>query len=179
MNTALQSLKRIDETNFGANWNRREPSEPIPISEARSWRIRVTLQSETTSSALAASIPVMNSPAFRKLAEIASLQDGWDGEDADAPTAYAIARSFYLTDLIRLGTGGIEPIASMPLPDGGLQLEWQLPHGNFRYELEVAPDGELSLARIEEHDEERIFDLIGTIGLRDAAERIAHDLAQA
>jgi hypothetical protein len=82
-------------------------------------------------------------PAVRRIADIAELPAGLDGEDAAAPAPVAIGHALEL--LLHVSSLGIDgekigpPWTSAPIADGGLQLEWQAP--GARIEVQVAPDG--------------------------------------
>jgi|GEM_PF-3572685 len=119
------------------------------------------------------------SPAIRQLAEIAALTSGWDGDDANSPTAYAVARAFYLADLIRKMTevvlvNGRDPVASIPLSDGGIQIEWE--NESVRFEVEIEPDGSMSLLEVKKIDRVDRFHSHDKVSLREAAKLIGKSL---
>ncbi len=83
-------------------------------------------------------------PAFERIAEMAKLQANWDREHADPPTASAVSAA----DLLILavaeeqecrGRGRVGPTTSSPIPDGGIQVEWDGP--NARIDVQANPDG--------------------------------------
>jgi len=104
-------------------------------------------------------------PALKRLVEIADLPADWDAEGADPPSAKAVAAASYLIeaaadDQERRARGRIAPTTSSPIPDGGLQLEWQGP--GARIDVQANPDGSYGYlvkwgrddsARYEEADE--------------------------
>ena len=77
------------------------------------------------------------------LVELAGLEEGWDGQVALPPTRVAIARAYDLMIRVhgnlRQGKTLGAPELCAPIPDGGLQLEWQ--GAKWRVEVQVAPDG--------------------------------------
>ena len=84
--------------------------------------------------------------SFERLAELAELGPGWDGDDAAqvSPRSLDEARRFLLALQVSLPTAtpdGPQPDAIMPLLSGGVQLEWASPRGAL--EIEVKPDGTL------------------------------------
>src|SRR5262245_32260416 len=71
-------------------------------------------------------------PALARIVEMAKLPANRDGEDADPPTASAVAAACYLIAAVaerqpRRSSGSVLPAMSSPIPDGGLQLEWKSP----------------------------------------------------
>lgn len=83
-------------------------------------------------------------PARQRIAEIARLEQNWDGEDGDPPTAAAVAAACFLIEALaerreREGRAGIPPTTSSPIPDGGMQVEWRGPAA--RIDVQANPDG--------------------------------------
>lgn len=83
-------------------------------------------------------------PALQRIAEIARLEQNWDGEDANPPTAEAVAAACFLIEALaerreRVDRAGIPPTTSSPIPDGGLQVEWRGPAA--RIDVQANPDG--------------------------------------
>ena len=103
-------------------------------------------------------------PALSRIVEMAKLAPNWDGEDADPPTADAVAAACYLMEAVaaqrqQQGGVGIPPATSSPIPDGGLLIEWRGPAA--RIDVQANPDGSFgylakwdsgSAARFEEVD---------------------------
>jgi hypothetical protein len=103
-------------------------------------------------------------PALSRIVEMAKLSPNWDGEDAEPPTAEAVAAACFLIEAVaerRLQQGDvvIPPATSSPIPDGGLQIEWRGPAA--RIDVQANPDGSFgylvkwstgSTARYEETD---------------------------
>lgn len=103
-------------------------------------------------------------PALSRIVEMAKLAPNWDGEDADPPTAEAVAAACFLIEAVaerrqRLGGVGVPPATSSPTPDGGLLIEWRGPSASI--DVQANPDGTLgylvgwetgSAARYEEAD---------------------------
>jgi hypothetical protein len=82
--------------------------------------------------------------ALDRIAEMAKLPANWDREDADPPTALAVAGACSSIEAVaeaqaRRGRGCVAPATSSPIPDGGLQVEWEGP--NARIDVQVSPDG--------------------------------------
>ncbi len=77
------------------------------------------------------------------LVDLARLPPGWDGADAASPGPLAIASAYDL--LLRLlthehfGDSVSSPELGAPIPDGGIELEWQGPERLI--DIQVAPDG--------------------------------------
>lgn len=81
---------------------------------------------------------------FDRIVEMSKLPPNWDREDADPPTGRAVAAACHLISAVRserLGRGRLDgiPATSSPLPDGGLQVEWQ--GSNCRIDVQVNDDG--------------------------------------
>ena len=77
--------------------------------------------------------------AYAQLAAAAELADNWDGYGAKAmdPTAVRRMRRF----LAALQRDGFPAPRLVPIPDGGLQLEWT--RGATELEIELDPAGSL------------------------------------
>ena len=85
-------------------------------------------------------------PALSRIVEMAKLSPNWDGEDADPPTAEAVAAAYFLIEAVaerrqQQGHAGSPPLTSSPIPDGGLQIEWRGPTG--RIDVQANADGSL------------------------------------
>lgn len=83
-------------------------------------------------------------PAFRRIREMAELPPNWDAEGADPPTPQAVAAALYLIEAMAerqhaRGLGLTLPSTSSPIPDGGLQVEWQ--GRNAHIDVQANPDG--------------------------------------
>lgn len=110
-------------------------------------------------------------PSLLQLEELATLDASWDGEGAETISRIAVAKSARLAAQAR-ERFSVVPSFISPIPDGGLQIEWQTPIS--RLEVMVAPDGELAAllintaehllrSTIEEHDvsDTRVMSLLG------------------
>jgi hypothetical protein len=85
-------------------------------------------------------------PALSRIVVMANLSPNWDGEDAEPPTAEAVAAACFLIEAVadhrqREGHNGVPPTTSSPIPDGGLQIEWRGP--TARIDVQANPDGSL------------------------------------
>jgi hypothetical protein len=83
-------------------------------------------------------------PAVARIAEMAHLPRGWDGEDALPPIGPAVAEACRLIVAVaertrRAGGRAVAPWTSAPIADGGLQAEWLGP--GVRIEAQIGPDG--------------------------------------
>ena len=119
---------------------------------------------ETDAATIVSSEPALRS-AIDRIAEMAKLPANWDRADADPPTALAVGGACHLIEAVaadqaRRGRGRIAPATSSPIPDGGLQVEWEGPHA--RIDVQINPDGSYGFlatwgrgpdARYEEADE--------------------------
>jgi len=77
--------------------------------------------------------------ALKRLEAISVLQKDWDSYGGEAPAGAAIfaARKF-IADLDRIQKAA--PFFVAPIPDGGIQMEWQGRAGAL--EVEIAPTGD-------------------------------------
>jgi hypothetical protein len=94
---------------------------------------------QTQEAALVSLVPVIG-----RIRDMAHLAADWDGDDADAPTAPAVATACCLIKAVveaqeRRGRGRTVPSASAPLPDGGIGVEWSGRRG--RVDVQANPDG--------------------------------------
>lgn len=113
--------------------------------------------------------------ALVRIAELAELPANWDREGADPPTASAVAAACYLMEAVveareRRGLGRVSPTTSSPIPDGGLQVEWE--GADARIDVQVNPDGSYGflakwgagpMVRYEEADEAPIDTILALI----------------
>jgi hypothetical protein len=77
--------------------------------------------------------------ALRRLEEISSLQKDWDSYGAEAPAKAAIfAGRRFIASLDRLQKAA--PFFVAPIPDGGIQMEWQ--GQDVALEVEINPAGD-------------------------------------
>lgn len=114
-------------------------------------------------------------PAFDRIAEMAKLPANWDREDADPPTGSAVGAAAYLIEAVaealhRLRGERVAPETSSPIPDGGLQVEWE--GHNARIDVQINPDGSYGYlvkwdsgrdAKYEEADEAPVEKILGLI----------------
>jgi hypothetical protein len=85
-------------------------------------------------------------PAFERLARFAALEANWDAAGASPPSPLAVATACLLIEAVaeeheRLGGPRLAPDTSVPIADGGLQIEWT--GRAARIEVQIAPDGVL------------------------------------
>ena len=83
-------------------------------------------------------------PALKRLVDIARLPSVWDSAGADPPSAKAMAAACYLIEAVAVDQEDrarrrIAPTTSSPIPDGGLQVEWQ--GHDARIDVQANPDG--------------------------------------
>lgn len=114
-------------------------------------------------------------PALDRIAELAKLPAGWDREDAEPATAGSVAAACYLIEAVaetqeRRGFGRVSPATSSPIPDGGLQVEWE--GADARVDVQANPDGSYGFlakwgagagARYEEADEAPLSTILALI----------------
>jgi len=87
-----------------------------------------------------------------QLRELSRLERNWNSYGADPIAASAISHAANLI-AVMAERGSTEPWV-VPLPDGGVQVEWQ--GGAGRLDVEVAPDGALAYLLMHTvHGEER------------------------
>ena len=83
--------------------------------------------------------------ALARLDEFATLPENWDSYGATTPSTDTVeaARSLVLAvaEAANHGDSPVVPETSAPVPDGGIQVEWQGPAA--RIEVVLAPDGSL------------------------------------
>lgn len=75
---------------------------------------------------------------LQRLRELAQLKSGWDGFAANPLSSLAVA-SAVLAAFEVLSTYGEAPNFIAPIPDGGVQVEWE--SGESALELTIGPDG--------------------------------------
>lgn len=84
-------------------------------------------------------------PVLARLDEFATLPANWDSYGATTPTpgALDVARALVVavSEPAVHGDSPVVPEIFAPIPDGGIQVEWQGPAA--RIEVQVAPDGSL------------------------------------
>lgn len=77
-----------------------------------------------------ATLQATNSSAAERIKKLASLEPGWDGYGGVPPTQEAVkATAELLLETHRLTGGLLESPFIAPLPEGGLELEWELDSG--------------------------------------------------
>lgn len=114
--------------------------------------------------------------AVRSLDDLARLEPDWDSYDALPPTATAIqaARGFLLLVAERLEASGPEclrPFTVVPVPDGGVQIEWRSAVADL--EIEIGPDGTLSSLLIEHAATEPRYEEAHGLSCQDALRLVA------
>jgi hypothetical protein len=119
------------------------------------------------------SVPLLSS--LERIREMASLPADWDADGAESPTAVSVATACYLIEAVawvqeRQGHGRVAPTTSSPIPDGGLNVEWDGP--DARAAIQANPDGTLGYlirwglgpdGRYEEADEASLETVLGLI----------------
>jgi hypothetical protein len=87
--------------------------------------------------------PYPPTPFYDRLTELSKLQDGWLDGHGKSPTSEAITSASVLgAALPRAVTLHVYPTEA-----GGIAFEWKDQHGG--HEIEVLPDGHLSLMTVE------------------------------
>lgn len=112
-------------------------------------------------------------PSMLQLRKLAELNAGWDGEGAEPLSQRAVAEAALLAVEID-ERFRIFPCFVSPIPDGGVQIEWE--NAARRLEVMIAPDGEFAALLIdttrthhrdisELHDASRtaVFDLVSRL----------------
>lgn len=80
------------------------------------------------------------SEAVRAALALKDLPDDWEASGSPKPTITAINGAIAcIGNVANLGFEALTAPFVAPLPDGGVQLEWD--HGDRRLEIEVLPDG--------------------------------------
>jgi hypothetical protein len=97
--------------------------------------------------------------SFRRIGALLQLKSGWDSYGAEPISPVAANKAKDLLTSISAPLldfyPRILPYAIVPMPNGGVQLEWK---GAARdLEVEVAPDGKLSFLLAEGHGKHRHF----------------------
>lgn len=75
---------------------------------------------------------------LQRLEELAKLDSGWDGENARPLSSPADAHAAHTAYSV-LATYGHAPSFIAPIPDGGVQVEWE--SRDSALELTIGPDG--------------------------------------
>ena len=103
--------------------------------------------------------------ALQRLVDMAGLPSDWDSAGAEPPSVRAMAAACYLIEAVAVDQEDrarerVVPTTSSPIPDGGLQVEWQ--GHDARIDVQANPDGSYGYlvkggqgnsARYEEADE--------------------------
>ncbi len=76
---------------------------------------------------------------FQKVLRLEELPEGWDGQDSPAIQSAAIEGALRMLASVRVE--GSEDPSVVPVPGGGVQLEWRV--GGRDLEIEFLPDGSL------------------------------------
>ena len=104
-----------------------------------------------------------DSPWSTRLLELAQLKAGWlDGNGC--PVSFAALD--FARDLLRELTerSSSVPLPGIfPMPDGGVQLEWQDPTKNLVYSAEVSPELQITLYRLNTKTDEEEEDLTASL----------------
>ncbi len=99
-------------------------------------------------------------PAMERVFELARLPMDWDTYGAHPPTSLSVeAAHRLLMDVNNTwrGTFGeaVRPFVIVPLPRGGLQMEWR--NDAAEIEIEIGPGGQVGYLFIDKTGDERIF----------------------
>lgn len=101
-------------------------------------------------------IPIFGAWAIepiRTALELATLEAGWDAEGSPPPTREAVRVAInIITVIAELDIHDLPGPRIVPVPGGGVQLEWQL--GDRYLEIEVAPDGSAGYLAVSDTGEE-------------------------
>ena len=85
---------------------------------------------DTSINHVLATLQATNPEATERIKKLTSLEPGWDGYGGVAPTQKAIkVTAELLLETHRLTGGLLESPFIAPLPEGGLELEWELDSG--------------------------------------------------
>jgi hypothetical protein len=95
--------------------------------------------------------------AIRTIGAIAQAMPNWDsyGAEVTDSVAVATAREVVMSLYRLVGVGGV-PTDFLPLPNGGIQMEWKGAGGVL--ELEISPDSELHGLLVLGSRDERTFE---------------------
>jgi len=99
-------------------------------------------------------------PAMEHVAELGRLPMDWDTYGADPPTSLSVEAAYRLLMNVNdrgVGTFGeaMRPFVVVPLPRGGLQVEWR--NDAAEIEIEIGPDGHVGYLFIDKTGDERVF----------------------
>ncbi len=99
-------------------------------------------------------------PAMERVADLGRLPMDWDTYSADPPTSLSVEATHRLLKKINDRWGGafgeaVRPFIVVPLPRGGLQVEWR--NDAAEIEIEVGPDEHMSYLFIDKTGDERVF----------------------
>jgi hypothetical protein len=80
--------------------------------------------------------------ALRGVLQLAALPQDWDTYGSPSPSGTAVNASLAILNRVaKIGFEDLAPPHVVPVPGGGIQLEWQADEREL--ELEVSPDGTL------------------------------------
>lgn len=112
--------------------------------DQQGFAVQLTAAADTEAT-LAPSAPLKE--AFDQLDELERLPAGWDGVDADPVSSTAIRAAGKLLAEVRQSLSErhgalISPLAVVPTPDGGVQVEWV--RGLTELDVRIRPSGQIS-----------------------------------
>lgn len=111
-------------------------------------------------------------------ARFAGLEWDWDAYGAKPiqPAAIAGARGFLelLTRRYPMLDRALQPFAVVPVPDGGVQLEWRA--GDREVDVEINPDGSVSYLMVESNDGKCTYQEAERIDPQEALAQVARVL---
>jgi hypothetical protein len=106
-------------------------------------QVRAAIQEVVQPAAFAGSATVLSeweSEAVRAALALKDLPDDWEASGSPKPTITAINGAIAcIGSVAGLGFEALTAPFVAPMPDGGVQLEWD--HGDRHLEIEVLPDG--------------------------------------
>ncbi len=105
-----------------------------------------------------------NATAAERLRKLSKLEPDWDGYGGLTPTKEAITETAsLLIEIRKLTHGELEEPFIAPLPDGGLELEWELPSG-VEAMLVIPPSGrEIRYLLDEPTDSGEVIESVGIL----------------
>ena len=99
-------------------------------------------------------------PAMERVAELGRLPMDWATYGAGPPTSLSVEAAHRLLTKVNDMWGrtfgqAIQPFVVVPLPRGGLQVEWR--NDAAEIEIEIGPDGQVGYLFIDKTGDERVF----------------------
>jgi len=110
-------------------------------------------------------------PAMERAAELGRLPMDWDTYGADPPTSLSVEAAHRLLTKVNDMWGrtfgeAVRPFVVVPLPRGGLQMEWR--NDAAEIEIEISPGGHMGYLFIDKTGDERVFQEEDDVSWNDA-----------